>query len=1154
MSKAILFLLLSAILLFVLPQAHAADEAPIKLDIGLIDSSYVFELRSISIPESAKVTFEASGTSCKADAEGYCSFDFGKATELVFEGVNGLKAFNPLVSLGIKSRGLERLQGSFQVRKIYIRKEFFNYELFTLTGEKLRFNPIRLEDKDAKEFECYGEPGKVKYCELPFDDGDLKKAAPLGLSYKESEWKAFRKVYVEVSEIAKREVVPENRLQIYYLEKGDSPISKSIIKINGVSLEKFEGKIGPIETLEYDFGGQIVPLRVLGKRTRALKENIFITGLLIENAGTLSNPTQGEIARKIYDVTGDGTISNAPEKVRKELLKYLADGLDVNSKSTANFIALVPKSENLEFGFRPKSVDLTFGEAVSGGAQPESKAAVEIEKTVGGKATVKLDVTATRQYFPKMLEYAQTIREMGSVQINLEGLQKLEWPSELDTEMETETVKVGESKEYIYAGEDISETVDLTKDIGELEDGQYIVKAALSSEVYEEEKLVISHKDGITQFTLSTSDAALVYQGSKPAMKIALKDKGSTSALVQIDDEKCLLGAEPCTLSISPDNKNGWPFYRLIGNKFLLFVMQSPENKDEVVFTVVPLSKVEVSKEVSVTATTGDLIKNLRARPAYDGAPALRKLPFYAKDLKERETMSFTPELEMLIFNVEFDRDNSDYVFEVRHFSGVLADNTGELVHRTSYRGRNLKGIASEATGKVQTGTYLATETWRGYYLGTGDGERAPVKAPAGLYVLTVKICTKTTKLCETVRQQDQVVVKVNPYDVKTVESSKKLGEIKVLVKGNTGPVEVYGFQGDKATVAKDPESSEYNYDQMVMADAAPELLQVNEQGVTIFAQAGKEPLTLFASMQNDLAQKRITVSNIKEGKNPDVVFDFSDVKLKVKVTGIDTGKEIEISAKTDTAKSVPAESGGLKMEEGAKPVAIKVPVVRRVTESETPIITKPGEIVIVMHEPESDRTVEKKIRVPEALPDAEISIEIDWSSLTSTGLNLADRNVRVLGTLVSSGSIRVNIIGYPGQVLPAGQTETIVPVFGAPMERALDVSLFDSKKLQIIAHTVTKSQDMVIDYNSNIAIAKTPNFIVRVNNYPSLITGIFMRAVASRGTWAWSKESIQLEKSELSYFGGVDQSAYSRLYGQGTGLVKGDDVTIVFFDEKSNV
>ncbi|MFH1750935.1 MAG: hypothetical protein ABH863_04615, partial [Candidatus Micrarchaeota archaeon] len=47
---------------------------------------------------------------------------------------------------------------------------------------------------------------------------------------------------------------------------------------------------------------------------------------------------------------------------------------------------------------------------------------------------------------------------------------------------------------------------------------------------------------------------------------------------------------------------------------------------------------------------------------------------------------------------------------------------------------------------------------------------------------------------------------------------------------------------------------------------------------------------------------------------------------------------------------------------------------------------------------------------------------------------------------------------------------------------------------------------------------------------------------------------SIQLEKSELSYFGGVDQSAYSRLYGQGTGLVKGDDVTIVFFDEKSNV
>ena len=862
--------LMLLLLLLILPPAFAADSSIVvkvnkdfpgdftnqgassnnAYNIGIQKGTYVFELWGVSFPESATVKGNFPDGKCAPDADGYCNFEFTKFIEADFDGINGLKAF--------LTHSVDAVSDSFKIRKISIRREFFEKGLFIIKDSKLRFNTALVPEKDRAKFECYSAEGsEEKYCRLPFRDREVQKAAR-GFDYKDGEWEFFKGVKVEVESIEKQEILDIDRIEVLYAEKGERPITGTTIKVNGELLENISGKLKPIDILEFDFGGMIVPLRLWNDKKREVS-NILATGIIIENANELSKPTIGDIAEKIYDITQDGAFSSNLPKVKWQFLKYLGTGYNRKKDGKVKFFAYVPASRKLEYGLRAKSADVILNPEESTTLGPKLSVAIEAEKVVRGKPSLLLNVEASLKFYSNMFKFGEELRQKGIGAP--EELANLMRP-EADTAPDFNTTILLEDKEYFYNGKGFKDKVKLDEEAEKLPNGEYTIKAEFG-DASDEQHVLVSNRDGITQFSISSEIGAkpVKFEGTTPATLFTLKDMGTDLAIIQIDDEEgCVLGTGKCIYGTA--NTSNHTFFRLFGgNKFVMLVEKSPDVKHEVVLTIVPLDKVAVPAGVSSKSENG-LIKNLRVDKAYSGLkpPEPKNYPIYAKNLKEGEVLEFTQELEKVIFNYDLDVGTQYMVFEVRHFSGVFLDNKGELVSQASYKQKTLTEIATQ--------TELKTESWRGFYLAI-DKEKGPVGVPEGFYLLILKICERSNDVCK----EDKVTVKVNKHGVSATEPAKGEARILISYKGITNTVFLSGNQNEKRLTPKEPTDGYAK--ELIMAEVEEfGGTPINpETGVLVIAESGS--LLHLVAAPEDLNPQVLDIT-LKPGLNQPYTFDFT--------------------------------------------------------------------------------------------------------------------------------------------------------------------------------------------------------------------------------------------------------------------------------------
>ncbi len=822
--------------------------------IGIEGKSETYALYSLTLPADASVTYSGQDGSCRADGDGYCSFEFDEPAIADFSGVNHLCKFT---LFGVARRGSDRVSTAFEIGELSIRKEFFDKGIFKIEDGKLRFN----DENVPKDPACYKEEnGNKEYCVLRFYNGKIKDAVK-DFKYVDDDWIKFKGVEVRShADTAKEELAPEKEIWISVgcAEKGEIPLKDTEILINGKYVEDIEEKLDKITTIEYDFGGNIVPLRIFLKKGRD-EEFRMISGLLIENAEGLSRPEQSDFLKRLNEFVGKGGFRLNREKVTEELLKYLATDIKRKADSDTKIFALMPEPADADYGLRTTELNIDFADFRSG---PDIDIDFETEKVPGGKKAITIKAEAVRRYFPKILEFAEGLKESG-IEYDEEGkIKKIDWLNETDEGSENETATIFE-KEYEFEGDEISAYIDdkeIADALEKLRNGEYHFWVKTIPPEFERSiRGVISSNEGNVQFSLKNQQKEEVIINNKYT-DVKIADKSDTSALVQIDDEKCESVADECWMGISPNEAK--PFYRLVG-KSLLLAMQSPDDPNEVVITIIPFSeeegeekKVKLPPELFEEGEKSDLIQNLRVVKGFQEGSPLRQYPIYAK---EGEELEFTQILEKVVFNFEFDRANSIYILEVKDLEG------NEAFYKTSYIGKNLRDVAAAAASPQTENLFKATEFWLGVY-GVTDkekDERKPV--PEGKYTLNVRICT--TSECTTTLKTDQAIVEVKKFEVKQVEPEKQIARIKVKAIGTDDEVLLEAKQGTSGG-----RLSEGNEAEVVFVSIAnPQIIPLPKEGMTVLAEIGGPQLVLKAS-----SGLQIKVHTMEVKGDDEYIFDFS--------------------------------------------------------------------------------------------------------------------------------------------------------------------------------------------------------------------------------------------------------------------------------------
>lgn len=856
------------------PDAAGADQSPYHL--GEQQKSDVFELSEIAIPEDAVVKgFTKEGDSCVGDPEGRCEFQFDKPVEVQFSGYAG-------ECLGIFNNLGRPVIDSFQISGIWISKEYFDKEVFEITDKNHLVMGEKYQDtgSDRREFACYKLEGSdEKYCPLSFTKGGIKNEN--------------RGVRLTIPSMEQFDVNfgESFRLYIYCAEKGTLPYEQTEVKLNGMALSDIKSKLDKVEKIEFDFGKTLVPLSVVVMKDKLGKDRRYegkiVTSVTIDGIDSETGPNPTEIAASINKVIGDGSVAGNSEKVKKWVFEKIAKGgFSKGKNSKLKVSAQVPKGV-LTYGFRPKSVKIEFDQKDAEGLGPSTQVEVLADKALKGIREFEVKTTAVQKYYPKIFEYAKGLMDL-AIKISPTGVDfekesekiKLIWPKEIDEKPSYQTFELG-SKTYKFEGDAVNDVIDLTKEAGELPNGDYMVRSGDESlddsyKFYDEKRIIISNRKGVTQFTLNRKDrenATMYFDGTYPPTKITLKDKSRHAALIAIDGEaddpkQCEIAQyHPCELAINAtevrlgiDEGAKQPFYRILGNKLLLLAIEDPKDwNDGVIITIVPLTK-EIGYEGG--ARTGNLIKSLRVAKAYQDTEPLK--PPYPRYAKEGGTFEFTQEMEKIVFNFDLDLEKESYIFTV---TDPAASN--QEIYKTSYRA----GLYDKA--RTASGKYFATESWRGNYLPASKDEPLRFVPSDHIYLLNLKICKKGMENC----RSDSVPVVVNANGGATAKPTdpKQAGSqatVLVSAKGlEQGQVAMMSAsQYTKGAVLKEGAPSEAVF----MDIATPPMLAIPDGGLTLHTTTGGV-MHIYAELEsvdgNVIAKDRKTL--IIQEKKYEVVFDF---------------------------------------------------------------------------------------------------------------------------------------------------------------------------------------------------------------------------------------------------------------------------------------
>ena len=853
----LLFLLTLSTFVFAAETKAPAEKAATYYNIGDQLDSRVSEIDSISIPESAVASYVKDGSSCKAGEDKYCEFDFGKFVEVIFNGRTAMAGVDDL------------FMDSFKVKKFKIRQEFFTDGIFLLNEGKLRFNTAKLTEKQNKSFECTkAANGEDGYCKLSFRNGDIEKAIPDRFKVKGEGWRDLKKLFVEIESVEKQEVIPNERLRIPRLDDKEYkyPYSDITVKINGVEISEYEGKITQIDTIEYDLGKNVAPLAIWTRKTRKLWGFELITGLIVENPLDLKDPTHGKIASEIYKITGDGTVSKQVEKVRNLFIHYLDNGFNIKKGSKTKFFAMVPASFNLKFGLRPTNIDIEIGNKPAKGNGPETNVDFTAEEIANGRQKLKVTADASLNYYPEMLAYAQGLRKEG-LKLNSDGSidQKiLTLPEKLDEKASSKEIALKE-EEFEYTEGDIHETIKLTDEIGKLENGDYNITVSTGKEredITEVKRLIITDREGVSQFTMKLFDEVDV-----GGTKISILNKGTYQALIRFDKEECEIG-RACDLSLDfskkLDNAAGLdvltpPFARILDNQFLLIPWQEPTDRSLIVITLIPLTdggkKIERKIE---PATPGNIIIRAWIEPT----PAYKSKPFeppYPREYKEGN-FYLTQEVEMVKMTFKMDKATQFHILSV-------IDSNGK---ESRIESSNLKDKSSAAIDAAKGATASLKEyvaTWLGY-----DKFEGPDKTPAGEYTLRLRICSKVgEKLCAI---EDRRPITVKKIITKNVEPEGKFGKVNAKFKGDPNLVVLMTISSSNGGYGKILTSiGDYAKDVLVDGTQIQRMQIDSKVGATISAQVGS---TLNFLAWSPTSEGKYETRTIKESGNEDVIFDFT--------------------------------------------------------------------------------------------------------------------------------------------------------------------------------------------------------------------------------------------------------------------------------------